>query len=158
MNVPSLYIETTVVSYYTARPSRDVVVVAHQQITQEWWETILPHCDAYVSPVVVDEAGRGDSYAAALRLESIATFPALAVSKEVDMLAQEYFSHTQIPEKARADAFHLALATVHDIDYLVSWNFAHILAASVRAVVQEINIAHGFRIPVICTPEEAMEI
>jgi len=93
-----------------------------------------------------------------LRLKSIAMFPVLGISKEVDMLANEYYDRTQIPEKARADAFHLALATVHDIDYLVSWNFAHILAASVRAVVQQINIAHGYRIPVICTPEEAMEI
>jgi len=156
--MPSVYIETTVVSYYTSRPSRDIVVMAHQQITQEWWETVLPRCDAYVSPVAVEESGRGDADAAALRLKSIAMFPVLGISKEVDMLANEYYDRTQIPEKARADAFHLALATVHDIDYLVSWNFAHILAASVRAVVQQINIAHGYRIPVICTPEEAMEI
>ena len=154
---PAVYIETTVVSYLTARPSRDLVVMAHQQVTREWWENTLPRCDAYVSPVVIEEAGRGDPAAAALRLKSIDGFPVLDVNEIAHALADEYFTHTRIPEKARADAFHLSLATVHGMDYLVSWNFTHILGASVRAVVQDINLSRGFRTPVICTPEEAME-
>ena len=74
---PSVYIETIVVSYVTARPSRDIIVAAHQQITIEWWENTLLLCEPFVSPVVIEEAARGDKHAAKLRLERIAGFPAL---------------------------------------------------------------------------------
>ena len=155
---PSVYIETTVVSYVTARPSRDLIVAAHQQVTMEWWENTLPHCQPFVSPVVIEEAARGDREAAKLRLEKIAGFPVLEVTNEVRELADLYFAHTQIPEKARGDAYHLALATYHGIDFLVSWNFTHILAAPIRVMIQDINASRGIRTPIICTPEELMEV
>lgn len=155
---PSVYIETTVVSYVTARPSRDLVVAAHQQVTVEWWESTLPRCEPFISPVVVEEAARGDEEAAKLRLEKISGFPVLEVTNEVRELADLYFARTQIPEKARADAYHLALATFHGMDFLVSWNFTHILAAPVRAMIRDINTSRGIRTPIMCTPEELMEV
>ncbi|MBI2265028.1 MAG: type II toxin-antitoxin system VapC family toxin [Armatimonadetes bacterium] len=153
----SVYIETTVLSYLTARPSRDVVVAAHQQVTAEWWENTLHLFDPYVSPIVVEEASRGDEAAARLRLEKIALFPVLEITDEVRQLAELYFQKISIPDKARADAYHLAVATLHGIDFLVSWNFAHILSARIRAVVQDINMIRGIATPIICTPEELTE-
>lgn len=155
---PAVYIESTVVSYATARPSRDLIVAAHQQVTLDWWENILPLCEPFVSPVVIEEAARGDVDAAKLRLEKIAGFPVLEVTDEVRELAGLYFAQLQIPEKARGDTYHLALATYHGMDFLVSWNFGHILAASVRTIVQDINGSRGIRTPMICTPEELMEV
>lgn len=58
---PTVYIETTIISYLTARPSRDLIVAGHQQITAEWWEDVRPKVDCFVSPFVIQEASRGDS-------------------------------------------------------------------------------------------------
>ncbi len=74
---PTVYIETTVISYLTSRPSRDLIIAAHQQITHEWWEMALPHFEVFVSPIVLDEISRGDEQAAKLRLERVSSFPLL---------------------------------------------------------------------------------
>ena len=155
---PSVYIETTVVSYLVARPSRDLVIAAHQQVTLEWWDNALPRLDPFVSAVVIEEGSRGEPEAAKLRMEKISNFPLLEVTREVQELADCYFNQTQIPEKARADAYHLALAASHGMDFLVSWNFTHILSAMIRTVIQDINESHGIYTPFICTPEELMEV
>jgi predicted nucleic acid-binding protein len=155
---PSVYIETTVISYVTARPSRDLIVAAHQQVTLEWWENVLPCCNPFISPVVVEEVARGNKEAPGLRRRKISGFPVLEITNEVRELAELYFAQTQIPEKARGDAYHLALATYHGMDFLVSWNFTHILAAPVRVMIQDINTSRGIRTPIICTPEELMEV
>lgn len=158
MSKPSVYIETTVISYVTARLSRDLIVVAHQQTTMEWWESTLPRCDPFISPMVIEEVSRGDKEAANLRLKKISGFPVLKITNEVRELADLYFRQTQIPEKARGDTYHLALATYHGMDFLVSWNFTHILAAPVKAMIQNINTSRGIRTPIICSPEELMEV
>jgi len=157
MQKQSVYIETTVVSYLTARTSRDLIVVAHQQVTVEWWENELPKLKPFISPIVIEEISRGDESASKLRLEKIAKFPVLEITDEVRELAELYFEKIPIPDKARGDAFHLALATCHGMDFLVSWNFSHILSARVRTVIQEINTIRGISTPIICTPEELME-
>lgn len=154
----SVYIETTVVSYLTARPSRDLIVAAHQQVTEEWWENTLSLLDPFVSPIVIEELSRGDEASAKLRLEKIVRFPVLEITNEVRDLAELYFKRIPIPDKARGDAFHLAVATYHGMDFLVSWNFTHILSARVRAVIQDINTIRGISTPIICTPEELMEV
>ncbi|MDI6794324.1 MAG: type II toxin-antitoxin system VapC family toxin [bacterium] len=158
MPKPSVYIETTVISYVTARLSRDLIVAAHQQVTVEWWENTLPCCDPFISPLVVEEVAKGDKEAAKLRLEKISNFPVLKITNEVRELADMYFVQTQIPEKARGDTYHLALATYHGMDFLVSWNFTHILAVSVETMIQNINTSRGIRTPIICSPEELMEV
>ncbi|MFQ5998636.1 MAG: type II toxin-antitoxin system VapC family toxin, partial [Candidatus Bathyarchaeia archaeon] len=154
----SVYIETTVVSYLTAKPSRDLIVAAHQQVTAEWWERSLPPLEPFVSPIVIEEASRGDKVAAKQRLQKIEDFPVLEITDEVRALADMYFERIQIPEKARGDAYHLAVATYHGMDFLVSWNFTHILSARVKAVIYEINTIQGISTPIICTPEELMEV
>ena len=154
----TVYIETSIISYLTAKPSRDLIIAAHQQITSEWWEAILPRYEAFISPLVLEEISKGDPHAAQLRLEKISTFPVLEVLPEVRDLADRYFSVIEIPEKARADSYHLALATWHGIDFLISWNCMHIVNGRIKLIIEEINSLHGIRTPIICTPEELMEV
>jgi len=155
---PSVYIETTIISYLTAKPSRDLVTAAHQQITTEWWTDVRPQVDCYVSPFLIDEASRGDAIYAQKRLDEIVDFTVLAVNEEIEVLAQEYFAALQIPEKAKIDAFHLAVAAWHKMDYLLSWNCKHIASGRVQKMMQEINARLGVHTPIACTPEELMEV
>jgi predicted nucleic acid-binding protein len=152
----SLYLETSVISYLTARPSRDLVIAAHQQITREWWDNVLCQYQVFISAAVVEEISQGDRQAAQLRLAQVTNFPLVEIVPEVVELADVYFSRLQIPKKARLDAYHLALATWHGLDFLVSWNCTHIVSARVRRTLEEINARQGFRTPIICTPEELM--
>jgi predicted nucleic acid-binding protein len=154
----SVYIETSVISYLTAKPSRDLIVVAHQQITNEWWENALPHYDIFVSPIVLEEISRGDVNAVQSRLEKVSPFSVLEVLPEVRNLADAYFSALDIPEKARADSYHLAIASWHGMDFLVSWNCTHIANGRIKMMIEEINAKQGIRTPIICTPEELMEV
>ena len=158
MNKQTIYIETSVVSYFTARPSRDLIVAAHQQITHDWWKKVLPQYEAFISPIVLEEASKGDSRAAQLRLENITPFSMLEVLPEIQKLADIYFTEIDIPDKARADSYHLALSAWHGIDFLVFWNCVHIANGRVRMMLEEINSKQGIRTPVICTPEELMEV
>jgi predicted nucleic acid-binding protein len=140
-----------------ARPSRDLIIAAHQQDTHEWWEEALPQFDAFISPIVLEEISRGDADAAKLRLDSVSSFPLLEVLLEVRNLADSYFSAIDIPERARADSYHLAVAAWHGMDFLVSWNCTHIVSGRVKKIIEEINSANGIRTPIVCTPEELME-
>lgn len=158
MPKPAVYIETSVVSYLTARPSRDLVLAGHQQVTVDWWEIALPKYRPHISTLVLDEAASGDRDAAKRRLEMIAGFKVLDIVAGVRELADLYFMETPIPEKARADTYHLALATWHGMDLLVSWNFAHIVGVQVQTIVEQINTSRGIRTPIICTPEAALEV
>jgi hypothetical protein len=154
----SVYIETTIISYLTAKPSRDLVVAAHQQITSEWWANVRPEVECFVSPFVIDEASRGDDEYARKRLEAIADFSVLQVNQEVEALAREYFAALNIPEKAKIDAFHLAVSAWHGMDYVLSWNCKHIASGRVQKMLQDTNARLGVYTPIVCTPEELMEV
>lgn len=154
----SVYIETTIISYLTAKPSRDLIIAAHQQITTEWWTDVRPQVDCYVSPFLIDEASRGDTTYAQKRLDEIVDFTVLDVNEEIEDLAKKYFAALQIPEKAKIDSFHLAVAAWHKMDYLLSWNCKHIASGRVQKMMQKINIQLGVHTPIVCTPEELMEV
>lgn len=157
MPKPTVYVESTVMSYYTARASRDLIVAAHQEITREWWEQALPQFDAFISEFVLEEIGRGDAEAATKRLSVSEGFPILEVSQAVADLAEKYLTVLPIPDRARADAYHLATAVFHGMDYLVTWNCTHIAAGRIIAAVDAVNAGLDYATPVICTPEELME-
>ena len=154
----ALYIESTIFSYLTAKPSRDLIVAAHQQLTTEWWDLIRPHVDCYISPFVIQEVSAGDEGAAIRRVELLKDIPVLEINKEIQKLAEKYFDSLDIPEKARLDALHLAVAVWHEIDYLLSWNCRHIVSGRVKNVLEEINSQLNIKTPVLCTPEELMEV
>jgi hypothetical protein len=153
-----VYIETTIISYLTAKPSRDLIIAAHQQTTSEWWTNVRPRVECFVSPFVIDEASRGNDEYARKRLEAIADFSVLTVEPEITNLAEQYFSALQIPDKAKIDSFHLAIAAWHQIDYVLSWNCKHIASGRVQKMLQETNARLGIYTPIVCTPEELMEV
>jgi len=155
---PTCYIETSIVSYLVARPSLDILVAGHQQITQEWWETIQPQMNCLISPFVVEEISKGDSKAAKRRLDAVSPFSILQVNEDIKELAKTYFTGLKLPEKAKLDASHLATAVWYQLDYLLSWNCKHIVSARVRKMLQEINAQENLPTPILCTPEELMEI
>ncbi len=155
---PSVYIETTIISYLTAKPSRDLIVAAHQQITAEWWADVRPQVDCYVSAFVIDEASRGDATYAQKRLDEIADFTVLEVNRQIEDLAQQYYAALQIPEKARIDTFHLAVATWHNMDYVLSWNCKHIASGPVQKMLRETNVRPGVHTTIVYTLEELMEV
>ena len=154
----SVHLETTVVSYYTSKPSRDVIVLAHQEITREWWPKAVRRFDVFISEVVVEEASLGDPEAAKRRLEELKRFPHLELNDEVERMAGVYMEGLEIPEKSFRDAAHLAVASVHNIDYLVTWNCTHLANGEVIKRLMKVNESLGIRTPIICTPEELMGV
>ncbi|MBI3097585.1 MAG: type II toxin-antitoxin system VapC family toxin [Planctomycetes bacterium] len=153
---PSLYLETSVVSYLVARPSRDLMVLAHQEATRAWWGKRLTLFQAYVSPAVLREAARGDAEMAKSRLERLSSFPVLPTTEETEELTRIYAKELSIPARAIADAAHLAFACAYAVDYLMTWNCAHIANAMIRRRLSELNASRGVATPIICTPEELM--
>ena len=156
MTRPVLYLETTVVSYLVARPSRDVVVLAHQEITRQWWATRREAFSIYVSPVVLEEAALGDAEQARERLQLLTPYPVLSASDHVEQIAAAYLRELRLPERALRDAAHLAFACTYAVDYLLTWNCAHIANAEVRRQLARVNDPLGLATPVICTPEELL--
>jgi len=123
---PTVCLETTLVSYLTAWPSRDLVMAAHQQITHDWWNNRRSAFDLFISQPVLDEAGAGDPEAAGRRLQVLDTFPLLEVTLEAVRLARVLVVQTRMPPRASVDALHVAIAAVHGMDYLLTWNCKHI--------------------------------
>jgi hypothetical protein len=154
---PKVYLETTIVSYLTARPSRDLITAAHQQITQQWWQTRRARFDLFVAPPVLQEAQAGDPDAAARRVAVLQTIPLLTLSEEAAGLAQALIAPGPLPANAVVDALHIAIATVHGMHYLLTWNCTHIANAAIRSDIEDICRARGYEPPVICTPEELLE-
>ena len=150
----SVYIETTIPSYYTGRPPRDIVLAARQQLTIEWWDLHSAEYEIFSSQVVLDETRRGDPEAAAKREEFLMAIPLLDISERVIEVAEDLIVSGIIPKKASDDAYHIACAAVHRIDYLLTWNCAHIANPHNRRRIRQQLAGHGIDMPVICTPEE----
>ena len=149
----SVYVETTIISYLTARPSRDMLHAAHQQLTQEWWATRRDDFDLYVSQLVEQEASMGEKEMAHKRLEAIESLPRLDVHLKVVDLAELLIKSGTLPLNATVDALHIATATVHKMDYLLTWNCKHIANAEIYRKLAELCRAKGYQPPIICTPE-----
>lgn len=124
---PKVYVETTVVSYLVARPSHDTTLASRQQTTRRLWEEHFDNFDFIISNVVVSEVREGDTIAAQRRLEVLANLTVLDMSPEANTLAQNLMDAGAVPENLRPDAQHIAIATVNNIEYLISWNYKHIV-------------------------------
>ena len=152
----TVYLETSVIGYATSRPSRDLVVAAHQQITREWFAAEARAYQLFISQLVVQEASSGDHEAARSRVAWIESMPLLAVTDAVGALAVRLVEQGAMPRTAAEDAVHVALAAVHGIDFLLTWNCKHIANAAMRQVIEETCRDDDYDPPVICTPEELM--
>ncbi|MBT9560034.1 MAG: type II toxin-antitoxin system VapC family toxin [Myxococcales bacterium] len=151
-----VYIETSIVSYLVARPSKHVVAAAWQLITREWWDKRRGQFDLLISDAVIEEAGRGDANAAARRLDAVARIPVLPLDENIQEVAAALVRDGGLPPEASYDALHIAAAAVHEADYLLTWNCRHIDNAEkkprMRAILREL----GYVCPEICTPSELM--
>jgi hypothetical protein len=154
---PKAYLETTIASYLTARPNRDLITAANQQMTHDWWYDHREQFTLYVSQFVIEEASAGDPEAATRRLAVLADLPQLDVTDAVQQLAYALLTHVPLPANAQVDALHIAVATAHGMDYLVTWNCTHIANATLRHRIEAICRAAGYEPPTICTPQELLE-
>ena len=153
----SVYIESSVISYLAARPSRDLVIAGHQAVTAEWWDNHRLRYDVYVSPLVVEEEiSAGDASAAEERLRAIADIPSISIATEAESLASALLASNAVPSNSARDALHIAIAATQGMDYLVTWNFRHINNASTRTMVVNVVSNFGLVCPVLCSPEELM--
>jgi hypothetical protein len=128
----------------------------YQQITREWWQN-RARFDLYISQLVLREASGGDAEAARLRLEALKGVTVLVLSPAASTLAQQLVQQGPLPRNAVADALHIAIAVVNGMDYLLTWNCAHIANAAIRHRIEATCRASGYEPPVLCTPEELME-
>jgi predicted nucleic acid-binding protein len=152
----SVYLETTFISYLVARASRDLLIAAHQQATQEWWANRRSEFDNCVSQVVIDEASAGDPAEVQKRLAINGSLPALEITADAESLAEAIMAAGILPSHAVRDAAHVAVVAVHAIDYLLTWNCKHLANAQIARRIGLVCEKLGHRMPIICTPEELM--
>ena len=153
---PLVYLETSVGSYLTAWPSRDVIVAGRQQLTHEWWSRRRSSFEVVVSELVHLECAEGDPAAAGRRAEFLAALRSLETTSEAEMLALALLKGAALPSKARADALHIAIAATQGVSYLLTWNSAHIANAEKRPLVEAACRLAGYEAPILCTPDELM--
>ena len=154
---PKVYLETSVISYLASKPSRDLIIAGHQQLTRDWWDQQSNKFQLYISGLVFEEVKAGDLDAANRRLELIATISMLELNQSVLEFTSDLIEKGIVPPTAVPDATHIALAVVHGIDYLLTWNCRHIANARIRARILDLVRKHNFKETVICTSEELME-
>jgi hypothetical protein len=151
---PKVYIETSIPSYLTARPSNDIRAMANKNATLEWWENYRFDFDLFISEFVIAEVGLGHPEAAQRRLSVIADLPELFVTEEVKVLANALITEGPIPAKSEVDAYHISVATINGMEYLLTWNCTHIANAVLRPKIEAICRKYGFEPPILCTPQE----
>ena len=144
-------------SYLVSRPSDDLRVAANQVITLEWWDSRRAAFDLFVSEFVIAEAALGDPVASRQRMDAIKDIPELEASEAVRTLGIALMTEGPIPGGAEIDAYHIAIATVTGMDYLLTWNCTHIANAAIRSGIEAVCRNRGYEPPTICTPQELME-
>lgn len=152
----TVYIETSILGYLTARSTRNLILAANIELTKEWWELHSNTFALYISQVVLDEVARGDAEIALKRLEIVNGLPLVELNQSVRSLAAQFLARSNLPPKASDDAVHIAAATVHGLDYLLTWNCKHIANAQIQRKLEEISLDFGYQLPVICTPYELL--
>jgi hypothetical protein len=154
---PTIYIETSIISYLAAWPSSDLMTAACQQTTTKWWEGYRRFYNVVTSALVVAESREGDPRMAKKRLSFLKGISALRTTENTKELARALTQKGALPQKAQADALHIAIAAVHRVDYLLTWNCRHIDNPATKPLVREVCLSEGYACPEICTPFEIME-
>ena len=135
-----------------------MATTVRQQTTQEWWAKRRKSFDIFISRLVWDEAEDGDAEAAKRRLKILKPLPWLQVKRETAELTRALVRHRAVPESAKYDALHIALAATHGMHFLLTWNFTHINNAATEERIKAVCEEQGFHCPVICTPDELGEV
>jgi predicted nucleic acid-binding protein len=152
----TVYIETSIPSYLTARASADVKSTTWQLITKQWWLEESKKYELFISDLVIAEASRGNIEASKRRISSLDGLAELSIEPITGELANNIIAEGGMPKSSEADAIHVALCAVHHIDYLLTWNCRHINNAITKPVIRDICKKYGFSCPEICTPLELL--
>lgn len=152
-----VYIETTVISYLTARLSGNPIIAGRQILTREWWENRRKFFELVISELVFREAEGGDQAASGLRIDYLSGINTLEISDDAISLAEILVKEGPIPREYGEDALHIALCAVNGIDFLLTWNCKHLANAAHRHRIEAVVENEGYSCPVICTPEELAE-
>jgi hypothetical protein len=152
----TVYIETSILGYLTARSTKNLILAANIEITKDWWESRRNAFVLYTSEAVLNEVTQGDAEIASQRLEMLSGFPLLELTQPVQALASQFLARSNLPPKANVDAIHIAAATIHSMDYLLTWNCKHIANAQIQRKLAEISFDFGYELPILCTPYELM--
>lgn len=152
----SVYIKTSVVSYLVARPLAHSVAHQWHVWTKDWWRLRRPYFECVISEEVLREAAAGDSKASRQRLEALSTLTVLRRTRAVDKLVEAFLSNGALPAKAKADAVHLAVATSHRVDYLLTWNCKHLANAEILLRLRPLAEQRGCRMLEVCRPPQLM--
>ena len=150
-----IYIETSVISYLTARPSKTIVGAAHQQLTLAWWMQRSEY-ELFISQAVWQECAAGDADAAQKRIAALEGISVLSVTEDMMRMAQSIIAQGIIPLKAIEDAIHIAVSTLHRVDFLLTWNCRHIANPVIQEKIASYLEQQGLFLPIICTPEELL--
>jgi PIN domain len=153
-----VYVETSVISYLTAKPSRDLIMAAHQEVTREWWQNQREAFELFYSEAVQREAALGDRQAAQQRLGVLADLRLLEIPLKAFDLANALVLATALPAKAQVDALHIATAAFEKMDFVLTWNFKHIANAQSASKVRQVCESFGQQCPVLCSPLELLEV
>ncbi len=151
-----VYLETSIVSYLTAFPSSDLITAGHQLTTFDWWENHRQNFEVVASELVIQEAGLGNMQMAQKRLAILKAVKILDINDEARNLAKMLVAKKAVPEKAAADALHIAIAAAEKIEFLATWNFKHIANAKMQAKIKEVIRAEDYEPSHICTLEELL--
>jgi len=156
MSLKKLYLETTVPSYLLAKPSHDIIVLGRQEITRKWWKRDNGAFSVFISDLVLSECSSGDKKAAAQRRDFLNRFPLLELNADVERLAKLYLDDGIVPPGSAGDATHLAYASIHEMEFLCTWNFRHLANAFALLRLRKFNEKCGIFVPHVCTPEELL--
>ena len=154
---PRVYLETTVISYLVALLSANPRIAGWQQETRRFWREYAHRLEFVVSEIVIDEVSEGDTTEAGKRLAALAGLPVLQKSSAASHLSQKLRDARAVPPNLKADADHIAIATVHGVEYLVSWNHKHLVNENQLRQINSVCEAAGFQPVTICTPTALME-
>lgn len=154
---PKVYVETSIPSYLTAWRSRDIVIAGNQETTKEWWDR-RDDFELFISEFVLVEVASGAPEAAERRLTVLNGIPEIEITAEVELIAQRLLAQASLPSRARVDALHIASAAMGGMDYLLTWNCAHIANPAFRGRIETVIRSFGYEPPIICTPLELLEI
>ena len=155
---PKLYLDTSIPSYLTSKPSRDPHKAHRQRVTREWWELYRWQFDVYYSDCVEKEARRGDPSAANKRMKALAHFEELKISSPAKQLAARILERCHLPLNAELDTQHAAIAAMHSMQFLLTWNCRHLANKHIRPKLMYICRSEGYTAPLILTPDEAIRL
>jgi predicted nucleic acid-binding protein len=154
--VPTVYVESSIISYLRQKPSADILNAARQLLTARWWTSERAAYELVISQYVLDEISAGNSASAAERLLAVDGIPVLPPAFEIPQIAEVIMARATLPPKAQVDALHIAAVAHHRIDYLLTWNCTHIANARILPKIFSALRDMDLPLPIICTPEELL--